>query len=279
MNISGKEKFRSFWLEFDMLFRTCEKLRNRKYWLDLPKVRSLQSSHRVQTGFTIIELLVTISIVALLMSIMMPGLRAVRESANRIQCSSNLRQIGLAIYLYSVQNGERLPETIFDDEGNEKQSEMMALTTGDMDDLTLSKQWDGPGLLIGDSNNFLDNHRCFFCPCHRGNHNFQQLDPIAKFSPTRIYANYHFVGDTDSSNQKPRILVEIQTSETVLVVDGMREESDINHLNGTNTLRGDSSVRFWSDHSMLLRNTLGSTTIDNPPSESAYNQLWKSFVK
>ncbi len=262
-----------------MLFRTCEKLRNRKYWLDLPKVRSLQSSHRVQTGFTIIELLVTISIVALLMSIMMPGLRAVRESANRIQCSSNLRQIGLAIYLYSVQNGERLPETIFDDEGNEKQSEMMALTTGDMDDLTLSKQWDGLGLLIGDSNNFLDNHRCFFCPCHRGNHNFQQLDPIAKFSPTRIYANYHFVGDTDSSNQKPRILVEIQTSETVLVVDGMREESDINHLNGTNTLRGDSSVRFWSDHSMLLRNTLGSTTFDNPPSESAYNQLWKSFVK
>ncbi len=261
-----------------MLFRTCEKLRNRKYWLDLPKVRSLRSSHRIQTGFTIIELLVTISIVALLMSIMMPGLRAARESANRIQCSSNLRQIGLAIYLYAFQNGERLPETIFDNEGNEKQSEMIALTTGVMDDSTLSKQWDGLGLLIGDGNNFLDNPRCFFCPCHRGNHNFQQLDPIAKFSPERIYSNYHFIGDTDNSKHQPRYLFD-QTAENPLVVDGMREKTDINHLTGTNILLGDSSVRFWSDHSMLLRNTLSSTTIDNPPSESAYNQLWKSFVK
>ena len=261
-----------------MLFRTCEKLRNRKNWLDLPKIRSLRSSLRIQPGFTIIELLVTISIVALLMSIMMPGLKAARESANRIQCSSNLRQIGLAIYLYAFQNGEHLPETIFDNEGNAKQSEMMALTTGSMSDSPSSGQWDGLGLLIGDGSNFLDNAHSLFCPCHHGNHDFQQLDANAKSCPTRIYSNYHFIGDTDSSNHQPRYLFN-QTSDNPLVVDGMREESDINHLIGTNTLRGDGSVRFWSDHSMLLRNALCSSTVDNPASESVYDQLWKSFAK
>ncbi|MCX5665300.1 MAG: type II secretion system protein [Planctomycetota bacterium] len=261
-----------------MLSRTSEKLRKRENWLDLPKIRSLRSSLRIQPGFTIIELLVTISIVAILMSIMMPGFRAARESANRIQCSSNLRQIGLAIYLYAFQNGEHLPETIFDNDGNAKQSEMMALTTGSMSDSPSSGQWDGLGLLIGDGNNFLDNPHCLFCPCHHGNHDFQQLNADSKSSPTRIYSNYHFIGDTDNSSHQPRYICS-QTSENPLVVDGMREELDINHLCGTNTLRGDGSVRFWSDHALLLRNIMSSVTVDNPPSESAYNELWKSFAK
>ena len=277
ISIGGTEKFRSLWLELYMLSRTSEKLRKRENWLDLPKIRSLRSSLRIQPGFTIIELLVTISIVAILMSIMMPGFRAARESANRIQCSSNLRQIGLAIYLYAFQNGEHLPETIFDNDGNAKQSEMMALTTGSMSDSPSSGQWDGLGLLIGDGNNFLDNAHCLFCPCHRGNHDFQQLDANAKSCPTRIYSNYHFIGDTDRSTDKPRLLYD--EADNPLVVDGMREESDINHLYGTNILRGDASVRFWSDHSMLLQSAFGSATVDNPLSESGYNQLWKSFAK
>ncbi len=261
-----------------MLSRTSEKLRKRENWLDFPKIRSLRSSLRIQPGFTIIELLVTIAIVAILMSIMMPGFRAARESANRIQCSSNLRQIGLAIYLYAFQNGEHLPETIFDNDGNAKQSEMMALTTGSLSDSPSSGQWDGLGLLIGDGNNFLDNPHCLFCPCHHGNHDFQQLDANAKSCPTRIYSNYHFIGDTDNSNHQPRYLI-FQTSDNPLVVDGMREELDINHLSGTNTLRGDGSVRFWSDHSMNLRNKMRAVTVDNPLSESTYNELWKSFAK
>ena len=260
-----------------MLSRTSEKLRKRENWLDLPKIWSLRSSRRIQSGFTFIELLVTISIVAVLISIMMPGFRAARESANRIQCSSNLRQIGLAIYLYAFQNGDHLPETIFDNDGNAKQSEMMALTTGSMSDSPSSGQWDGLGLLIGDGNNFLDNAHCLFCPCHHGNHDFQQLNADSKSSPTRIYSNYHFIGDRDRSTDQPRILYD--EADNPLVVDGMREESDINHLYGTNILRGDGSVRFWSDHAMRLRNVMSSATVDNPPSESAYNELWKSFAK
>lgn len=56
-----------------------------------------------------VELLVVIAIVALLISILLPALSKARESARRIQCGSNLRQIGLALFQYAQDNKNRLP--------------------------------------------------------------------------------------------------------------------------------------------------------------------------
>ena len=69
-------------------------------------------------GFSLVELLVVIGIIALLISIMLPSLCASKERANRVKCASNLRQIGVGMRLYANDNKGQFPRTVMNTAGN-----------------------------------------------------------------------------------------------------------------------------------------------------------------
>lgn len=68
-------------------------------------------------GFTLVELLVVIGIIALLISILLPALSKAQDSARTIQCGSNQRQIGLALLAYTNDNKQVLPPFAADNWG------------------------------------------------------------------------------------------------------------------------------------------------------------------
>ncbi len=211
-----------------------------------------------RAAFTLIDVLVTMAVVALLLGILMPGFASVRETSRRVVCASNLRQIGFGLTLYADTNRDYLPSSAFlrgEKPGGEGgasgsetwyPSEMMTLRLPGLPIFGIDKTWDGLGMLY--SNEFLPTPEIFYCPSHWGKHPLSRYVPYWKGQNGAIVGNYHFRGVGPNGSRR---LSRIEPSRAAIVTDGLKTRLDFNHKVGLNVLRADISLSWLSDGGRL----------------------------
>ncbi|MFG0291557.1 MAG: DUF1559 domain-containing protein [Phycisphaerales bacterium JB065] len=236
--------------------------------------RGCSAARRSGRGFSLVDLLVSLAVIATLISILLPSLSKAQEAARRVGCASNMRQIGMALQMYAYEHGDRLPPSEFLDEDSRDYSPQDTIfiylsenATEDRVVVEYPNRWDGLGQLY--AGEYLDAAQAFYCPSHTGDHAFDHYKSLYDEHDGDIATNYQY-----RLPQNVRYFTDYRNS-TTLLADAMRTQFDYNHQVGNYMFKADLSVTWFSDVDGRLLASLPGDLVNPSDAVSAMETAWE----
>ncbi len=266
--------------------------------IDLSKGTVMKFNAIQKHGFTLIELLVVISIIALLVSILMPGLGRARENAKRTLCASNLRSVGMLLNMYGHDENDTLPVAYYNESRTGGAGTYMifkvdpALPRNERVQAAynLAPLW---------QKGLAEKYEIFYCPSHRnspfgvdayeGPEGWPTVNPgvpgaVNPSNPGMIRISYSYLPQSKRTKMTvgSQVFAGIakKLSETradlSMSLDVLQARKWMSHLQGkyagANLLFGDISVQFRQNDKVLNEDDYGSDPMNDP-------LLWRTIIK
>ncbi len=229
-------------------------------------------------GFTLVDVLVTMTVIAILIGILLPSLSSVRETAHQIVCRSNVRQLAIGIAMYAEANADSIPRTgtipVLNGPNNQNSSyNTLTLRFGGTQGAI--QGWDGLGLLYAEE--YTAAPKVYYCPSHTGEHPYRAFAEAWATDGVTIAGNFQYRGQgpTGNAGQPMTNRIDRIRPSGAIVADGLRSQSEFNHKIGANVMRADISVSWFNDSARSVSSGLAKDS--EYPTESQIQEAWNDL--
>lgn len=248
-------------------------------FLQLQSGQARSSVRHAARGFSMIDVLVSILVIGVLLAVLLPAVQGALSQAKRVQCASNVRQLGIGLAERAWLTNDRLPDSELGESGvgrdGARPQDSLVLyfyeRTGTNRDGSpvVASGWDGLGVLYGES--ILEAAEVFYCPAHTGPHPFERYESGFRTRDSEIVGNYQYRADIAGDR-----LDRVKPS-TTLVSNAIRSKPEYSHRFGNNMLKGDLSVRWFADTDGSLFEGLPDTPEDVEQAVRGVDNAWREM--